>query len=237
VSFVISTVLGIALYELSIKEPELTYAMNPDRQELDRPTFDQAFSFSYEGKPIDSNIVCIAEVAIWNNGKQSIKPTDILAPIALQVENGCKIVSVKIKRKSRDLCKIVASPPIDIGFSHTDLSWNILEHLDGCTIQIIYIGMPSAKITLTGAVEGQKAIALTMVKTGLDRSDYVQLFVVLIVLGSFILTGIHQYKRMKYHHAKLSFDLCLSFATQLFSGLALTYLLLHPHFASPPTGW
>jgi hypothetical protein len=36
--------------------------------------------------------------------------------------------------------------------------WRILEQNDGCNLQILYLGSPGVRISLTGNIEGQKQI-------------------------------------------------------------------------------
>jgi hypothetical protein len=151
--------LTIYFYRLSVITPEFTSHVHPTRTPIVKALKESRLQVSYDGQPITNDVTAV-QIAIWNAGRQSIRPQHLLKPVELLLTNSTRILEAKVLKSSRDVTRLAAMVPItDPG--HVQLSWDILEHNDGGILQIIYSGPPDASVTFTGAVEGQPVFPRT----------------------------------------------------------------------------
>jgi len=135
----------------------------------------------FDGKPVQGNVVA-QQIKVWNRGKKPIKPSDILEPIAIEIEPKVRILDVQVKDQARPVISFEAglketSSPNMVGVTMVGgasdsrqligLNWKILEQSDGATIQVIYEGARDVQFKFVGAIEGQKK--LTIENRRLDR--------------------------------------------------------------------
>lgn len=156
IASLISIPLAFYFYYESKEYPELTFTVHPVKAVLLQKGETSKLSATFEGKPIQGDVTT-AQVAIWNNGKKSIKPENILnnqKSIQIQTENNVPILEAKIRKVSRKETQCsINSEQMSKGIIF--VSWFILEKNDGCIIQLIYEGNSNVKINAEGAIEGQ----------------------------------------------------------------------------------
>jgi hypothetical protein len=141
----------------SIKEyRELTYAIAPERVVLIDSRKASDFEIKYKGNKIESDVTS-AIVTIWNQGKKSIRPQDILKEVVVVVGKSTPILEAKPLRISRDVTGFwLDNARLNEGIVMP--KWQILEHKDGAVIQIIYVGSPAVPIVMTATIEGRRDI-------------------------------------------------------------------------------
>lgn len=154
-SIVALPVSGIFFWA-SISSPGLTYMVHPAKAAVFRANQSSRLSVSCNGKMIDGDITA-AQIAIWNDGKQPIRSSDILEPLLIKTNNGWPILEAKIRQASRDVVNLhLDDSKIDKG--EITVSWKIMEHNDGGVIQLIYKGNDQVDITANSIIEGQSGI-------------------------------------------------------------------------------
>ncbi len=107
-----------------------------------------------DGKPITTDLYAV-RFYFWNRGKRSIRSSDILEPLRVELDSGGEILDSKILSKSRPITGIVLQPH-STGQRLRELAINfvILEHDDGFTGQVIYEGNANARLRIFGIIEG-----------------------------------------------------------------------------------
>jgi len=139
------------------------------------------------GTSIDGDISSI-RFYFWNNGRQSVRSSDILKPLTLSFDdNKVEVLSFKILRSSRpDIVQPTLKRDSSNPSRRVQMGFSILETNDGFTGQIIYAGPRETELNISGAIEGVRDI-----KTGFGLSDrgFWQLYATRIAIGGLILVG------------------------------------------------
>lgn len=151
--------MAIYFYLATIQTRDLMYRPFWDTWLVYRPDSSSKLKLVYSGSQLERHVF-IKQIAIWNEGYQSIRRDDVLAPVVLVTNSTVKILDASLVAVTRELThfKIDAS---DLDSGRIPISWEILEHKDGALVQIICAVEEASKplsITLEGAVEGQKTI-------------------------------------------------------------------------------
>lgn len=111
---------------------------------------------SYENKLINSDITA-TQVALWNQGKASIKQSRTLKSVTIYTENNVPIIEATIGKTSRGVTQLALNTD-EMQKGRVTITWNILEHNDGGVVQLIYAGNPDVSIKVDGVIEGQRQI-------------------------------------------------------------------------------
>lgn len=107
-------------------------------------------------EPIEKSLY-LQDVLVFNNGKQSIKNTDVLVPLKIQLPENAEIIDAYLVSVTRD--KVVAPEiKLTLGSNQVPLDFKILEEKDGFQIRLIYLADDPALSTLEGEVEGVRDI-------------------------------------------------------------------------------
>lgn len=144
-------------YKLSIKEREPILL-----EESFRPLLVEAESLNkYPLKIVDANGRAIRKdissirLYFWNNGGESIKKSDILKQIQIELSaNDIQIIDTRILASSRPE---IVQPKVNVTpgkLNSIDLNFDILERDDGITLQLLYAGTHSTSIIAHGTIEG-----------------------------------------------------------------------------------
>jgi hypothetical protein len=174
----------------------LVYCVNPIRTPIVQSVQTSDVSLSYKGRPVSGNVT-VAQVAIWNAGREPIRSEDILGPIILRTPDDAAMLEIKPLKITREVIGF-ALATTNTPSSEAQLGWKILERNDGVLLQITYAGTVTAPIKLEGTIVGQQSIHEGKVgrrrqATGLDVS-------VLISSGLGLLaTGYLFVSQMKEH--------------------------------------
>jgi len=155
-----ASVLGVGLaflfYFSDPNTPDLTALVHPIRTTLVKSGQASNLSVKFQDKVVDSDIT-IAQIAVWNRGRLSIRPQSVLKPIEIVIP-GSHILEATIRKQSRDVANLrLNTSNLDQG--RVLLAWDILERGDGGSIQLIYAGDNTAQINVEGVIEGQPSIS------------------------------------------------------------------------------
>lgn len=158
---IVGIVLSIYIYHESREYPQLSYFVHPVKASVLKAGQASKLRCDFEGQSITSDIT-VAQVAVWNQGKKSIKRDNILKPVVLYLTNGSPILEAILRKQSRDVVNLELDRK-ELSNGRLIVSWAILEKNDGAIIQLTYAGGPEVPILLDGIVEGQANV---------ERVDY-----------------------------------------------------------------
>lgn len=217
---IISMVVGIVsltLFYLEVKSKrELNYYCHPVKATVVKSGQTSALEVICKNEKIESDVTA-AQVAIWNNGKKSIKRDDILETITLYTEPKTPIIEAVVRKQTREVIDLsIDRSSIKEGF--IPINWHILEHNDGGIIQIIFAGSPDVEILAKGIIEGQKSIKQIKysrkVKSPTEQiksefletrlSAFVFLFLAIILIVSFFFLKRFNKKRIAKYKKKMT---------------------------------
>lgn len=152
--------LSYYFYTISIKirEPAFVITKNVSLFSSPKGLSSKYFKIvkSSDGTELLKNLY-IQEVAIWNNGKESIKKENVLKPITLTFNGEIEIIDAFISEVKRpDIVKGEIS--FKPGENIVTTSFSILENNDGMKIQVVYASLESSIANVDGVIEGVEAI-------------------------------------------------------------------------------
>jgi hypothetical protein len=163
--------LSIYFYYAAKEYPHLTYYVHPVKATIVRAGEASKLTASIDNKPVETDITA-AQLAIWNQGRRSIKKDQVLKPIVIYTENNAPILEATIRKSSRDVTQLSLNTD-ELHKGRVTILWNILEQNDGGIIQLIYAGNTNVRIKAEGVVEGQPQIE-QLEFTGKIKSPYEQ---------------------------------------------------------------
>lgn len=154
--WIIAIIITIYISLEAKSERELKYYCHPVKATVVKTGQTSSLEVFCDEEKIDSDVTAV-QVAIWNNGKESIKRDDILETITLYTEPKTPIIDAVVRKRTREVIKLsLDRSSFEEGFIR--VSWHILEHNDGGIIQVIFAGSPDVEILAKGIIEGQKSI-------------------------------------------------------------------------------
>jgi hypothetical protein len=160
----ISISLAFYFYSDAQNFPQLSYTIRPIRGIVVRSGHSSKMTVRYGDTLVETDITAV-QIVLWNGGKKAIKKADILKPITIHTEKNVPILEASILKTTRDIIHpSLNTDEIQMGVAN--LTWDILEQDDGCTVQIIYEGKPDININIDGAVEGQGHLSLVQAPEG-----------------------------------------------------------------------
>ena len=154
----IASVIGVGLsaflYMASTTNRDLVYFVDPVRTAIARAKQSSRISIQVDGEPITRDVTA-AQIAIWNNGKESIRQGNLLGSGLLLIETGREnpIIDAKVLQVSRDEVIKLTLDSSEIGVGRLGVKWAILEQHDAALLQLIYFGDDKAPITVSAAVQ------------------------------------------------------------------------------------
>jgi len=149
---------ALALYTLiaSRETRELRYSVHPIRTTVLKTGQATGLQVSHRGREIKTDLTAV-QIAVWNAGKLSIRPANVLSSIRLRTTPTVPILESSIRFTTRPVVSAqladstAASGAIDLG-------WKILERNDGFIVQVLYAGGTDVVFSIDGIVEGQSQI-------------------------------------------------------------------------------
>lgn len=148
--------LSFYFYYASKESPQLTYYAHPIKASLVRAGEASRLSTRFDNKPVETDITA-AQVAIWNQGRRSIKREQVLKPVVIFTENSTPILEATIRKSSREVTRLALNTD-ELQEGRVTVLWDILEQNDGGVIQLIYAGNTDVRINADGVIEGQQQI-------------------------------------------------------------------------------
>lgn len=135
---------------------ELAYYVSPAKAVVVRAGESSNLRVYMDDQMLQSDVTA-AQIQIWNQGKEPIKPGDLLAPLTIRTNPSVPILEATIRNRSRDVVHLSLDRE-HLKDGVITVSWNILEQGDGCVIQLIYAGGPSIGVTAASVIVGQRAV-------------------------------------------------------------------------------
>lgn len=163
VASVVGLALAIYFYSAARAEPLLTVVVNPVRTPIVQVGGVSNLAVLFSGRRVQGDVTA-TQIAIWNDGKEPVRESDVLAPVTIRL--GAPILELSIRKVTRKVCGIHVTSTSLPGV--VAVSWNVLEYGDGAVIQLIYAGSPRVPIDATGTIIGQRSI---VVHTTNNNSD------------------------------------------------------------------
>lgn len=151
---IISVPASIYFYIESKEAVDLRYSINKTRTTVVKAGQTSKLKASFNGNPLISDVSAV-QLSLTNQGKRSIKFSDILKPVTVRIPDG-KILESTIAKESRDVIK---ARLVHQSEEATEIVWDILEKNDFIEIQIIYSGTIEIPLKVFAVVEGQREIA------------------------------------------------------------------------------
>jgi hypothetical protein len=135
-----SLVAAIIFYVLvESRSRELSLYVNPTKTTIVKSGQSSDLHVVYKGQSISTDVTAL-QVAIWNAGKESIRPEHVISPtVTLATSPRVPILEARIRHVSRPVINI-ALDTAHLADGSIGVSWKILEHSDGAVIQIILAG-------------------------------------------------------------------------------------------------
>lgn len=157
---VVSIILAIAFFQVSIQKRELCYFVSPAKSIIVKSGQTSNLNVTMDGNAIKTDVTS-AQIAFWNEGKepirQGIQCDDVRSDFKIKVAGNRKILDSDIIKKSRSIVSLKIDDSAKEKGEVT-VKWDILEKNDGGVIQIMYAGGPEVEIFAEGIIVGQKII-------------------------------------------------------------------------------
>ena len=184
VASIIAIPLTIYLYRRGDKRRGLAYKVHPVRTQIVRAGAASRLSVVHDGREIKTDITAV-HLAIWNQGRESIRQGDMLRPLIIQTEDHAPILEASIRTATRDVIGLRLDESACM-LGQLSVSWDILEKDDGGIVQIIYEGPPELQIMAYGIPEGQRGIMsinhIIPPVPGVEKAAYAVMFCLLAIL-------------------------------------------------------
>jgi hypothetical protein len=185
----ISTAAGILFtvifFLLTQKDRDVRFAVSPSPTTIVKAGQSSDLRVSFKEKEVDSDLSSV-QIALWNNGKESIKRENILSgTVTITFQPKTRILEARVKQLTRDLVDFkLDTSDSSSGVLHC--SWNVLEHEDGALLEVIYTGT-SVRVGVDGAIEGRVPIRSVMLG---NQPGYVSGVPAFTLAGFSIIVGI-----------------------------------------------
>ena len=184
------------------------------------------------------------QVAVWNNGNESVRPEHVLDTLSLSLDPATEILEARILKVVRDVSKFaVEREGWDRGV--VPLSWKILEMGDGAIVQLIYVGEKTPTVRLNGAAEGQrrfiKSDFRTLPLSNAPRYVNLVIFILMIIALFFVVrmaikffSWIERALGKSIWQGKESRDLILAIIVAIVGVAGYIYTVIYSHVVAPP---
>ena len=149
--------LSIYFYSAVKENRELTFYIHPVKTVLVKAHESSRLTIKFDNKDLNTDI-STAQIAVWNNGKKSIKRGDVLRPLEIKIENNIPILDAQVIKTSRNNISNINLDKRHLKQGYVIVNWDILEQNDGGVLQLIYAGKPELNIYADGVIEGQNGI-------------------------------------------------------------------------------
>lgn len=161
IASILSLFLGIYLGGKS--HPELTYYVSRSRIPIVDAEEASRLKVLFDNREITDDVTGVL-VQVWNAGDSAIRPDDMLAPdgapgtLTITLEGNARVLTVADEWKSREeIGLVIDRSRIEEGI--IDVNWQILEHNDGVTLKIIYVGDGHVAVAAEATIVDQGKIA------------------------------------------------------------------------------
>jgi|GEM_PF-3504993 len=162
--------LAIWLSFREIKEPRLTFSVQPGQLEVVRAGQSSGLSVRYRGQPVEGD-VSVAKVALWNAGDAPIRERDdVRKEVVIVLRPTAPILKAAIVR-AEPLEANIAIDTTQFERGRLPVHWEVLAKGEGAVLEILYNGPPASSFGVEGSILGQRGIAEYGNKIGYDSPE------------------------------------------------------------------
>jgi len=155
ISVIVAIVVPIVIEKSSRAERQLVYSVNPVYTHIVTAGQASGIEVLHNGISLGDVNVTAVQIAIWNTGRECIRPENILERIVLYTNPSVPVLEASLRNQSRNVVGFVLSNSSeDLARGEVPISWRIFEQNDGVSIQLVYLGSEDIGISLKGVVEG-----------------------------------------------------------------------------------
>jgi hypothetical protein len=145
---VIAIILAVYFYQKSRRFKRPAYAVTTKNLILDYSSKLRDLQILFKGKDVRN--LSVSKIAIWNDGTETIRNSDIADADPLQISSDAEFLDSTIV--------FTTSPAIQFGVQPRGnilrVGFDFLDKNQGGIIQVVHTGSSSEKILLTGSVKG-----------------------------------------------------------------------------------
>lgn len=156
IASVVGLILAVYFYVASTSSPDVVYYINPARAVVVKQGTASRLGVQFDNRSLTEDVTA-AQIAIWNNGDQTVRPAAVLSPVAIRTDPRVAILEASVRKTSRDVVQLQLDQS-RLTQGEVLISWNVLEGGDGGVLQIVYAGGPDTRFVGTGVFEGQRQI-------------------------------------------------------------------------------
>src|ERR1035441_7570855 len=120
---ILTFVFGFFPWAFAAKR-ELTFSVNPNRTPIVQAAKSSDIAVTYKGIKVEGDVTA-EQIAIWNDGRESIRREAILTNIMLCVPTNCQLLEAKILHTRQAVSGFRLDAP-NIPFGTINLDWRIL---------------------------------------------------------------------------------------------------------------
>jgi hypothetical protein len=153
---VVGVGLAIYFYIAGARTRKLTYTVIPVKTIVVKSGEASTLRVLHGDQELKGDVTA-AQVAIWDDGAEFIRPDNALSPISVVLCPPAPILEARIRKVSREVIG-AAIGTSRLADGVVPVTWKILEHNDGAVIQLIFAGSPETNIAVEGTVEGQPTV-------------------------------------------------------------------------------
>ena len=181
---VISVGLTVFLYLGNTTSRDLVYFVAPVKTAVARVGQSSRITIQVDDEHITRDVTA-TQIAIWNNGKESIREENLLGSGFLSVKTGPEhpIIDAKVLEVSRDEVVQLELDSSDIDNGRLSVKWAILEKDDAALLQLIYFGDEETPITVSADVQRPSQVRTLETKKVLNYLVVVLLLLVGVAIG------------------------------------------------------
>ena len=156
---VFAAVVTIYSFTMDGSHRDLMYFVHPVKTAVVRTAHSSRISVQIDNEPVNQDVTA-AQIAIWNNGKESIRHANLLGSSRLFIRTGPEnpIIDARVLEVSRDEVVKLELDQSEIGAGELGVEWDILEYRDGAILQLTYFGDSQTLVTASATVEQQGGI-------------------------------------------------------------------------------
>jgi hypothetical protein len=233
---IVGVAFGVWSHFASIKEPAITYTVNPIRTTLAQAGDTTGLSVQFNGERLTRAVTSVT-IGIWNGGRAPVKASNVLEALDLKLPTNNRILSAKVLKQSRAIIQFQLGTGAPNALesrpqSSAHMSFNVMEHNDSAIVQIIYEGAPDADVIVSGIFDGQPAV-LRLKEQRLEKQStkainpYIALVVALLAagVGAFFSRGLKLFLNLFIKHPWKIVVAQISIGTWL-AGMALMFITL-----------
>lgn len=159
--------LSVHLSIAAEKRRDLVYYVGPIRAMIVKSGRASGLKIFHGDRAVKTDIA-VVQVAVWNRGRESIRPENVLEQIAVETDSHTPILEATVLGNSRNATGFTLDTS-QMGSGRLPVSWRILERNDGALLQLIYAGSFETPVIVAGTIEGQGSVRVARGEFNLEE--------------------------------------------------------------------